>query len=937
MRCSRLKNSSKGFAFLFVLASCVLGINVSAQLGPDSYELKWKQINTPLVRVIFPDGQDPHAKKVVANIQALTFSNSENFQNKKKKIDIVLQEKSTESNGYVALAPFKSEFILTPPQNSLALGSTPWIDLLSVHEFRHVQQYNNLDVGISRAAHVLFGQAAQSFMASMAVPNWFFEGDAVYNETRFSEQGRGRLPSFFTGYKALWKDGKNYNWMKLRNGSLKDFVPNHYPLGYMLVAYGRDKYGADFWKNVVNDAAHFNGLFYAFQKAVKKYSGEEYPEFVNHAFDYYKNELGVSPNPNPSSNSYLDQTIPVFTEEGDLIYIENSFSSVPKFVSQNGDQISSIRTMDNAVDLYFSYKNGKIVYAAFRPDIRRSNVNYNEIQILDVHNGNQYTLTHRTEYFSPDINQSGDEVIAVHVDATESSLDFIEVPSGQITRSIKAPNGSVFCYPKYLSEDKVVVMEKNSQGKMGLISIDKITGNRDTLLPFSNHPMAFPVVAGDTLFFTMAYQGNNSLMAYSLSNRKLNLVETKNIGSVGAFHPAAKNDAFVFYSFTSAGNRLYQVKKDELKLTPISLNDLQQPLEDFGISSTSTIPLNINLDSFKIEDYHKGSHMINFHSLQATMEDPVYQLSWLSDDVMSTTSAEVYFNYNRSDRSKALGASISYGGLFPIITSGINYTFHKSVLYHGSVVDYTQLQPYFGVQVPLNLSKGRSLMGMNFGSNGVYNQTNYLGNYKDSIASNPFFYLSNFISFYHQTQKAPQQINPSWGQSLILSYKLPLNEHKGYQFSVNSNFYFPSFAKNHSIVFNSAYVTNDKDGTVHFSSDFPFSRGYSAINFLEMNKWGINYHLPLLYPDAGFSNIFYLLRVRANFFYDETHAKDLYANHTIFKGTFRSAGAEMYFDTKWWNVVGTSFGIRYSYLLDQDLTGNNSPNRWEILLPLTIF
>jgi hypothetical protein len=31
-----------------------------------------------------------------------------------------------------------------------------------------------------------------------------------------------------------------------------------------------------------------------------------------------------------------------------------------------------------------------------------------------------------------------------------------------------------------------------------------------------------------------------------------------------------------------------------------------------------------------------------------------------------------------------------------------------------------------------------------------------------------------------------------------------------------------------------------------------------------------NYHLPLLYPDWGFGNIVYFLRVRGNAFYDFT-------------------------------------------------------------------
>jgi hypothetical protein len=42
------------------------------------------------------------------------------------------------------------------------------------------------------------------------------------------------------------------------------------------------------------------------------------------------------------------------------------------------------------------------------------------------------------------------------------------------------------------------------------------------------------------------------------------------------------------------------------------------------------------------------------------------------------------------------------------------------------------------------------------------------------------------------------------------------------------------------------------------------------------------------------------------------------------------------FDTKWWNEINISFGIRYSRLLDEDLYGSSGHNRWEIVLPVNL-
>src|SRR5215203_1092822 len=114
---------------------------------------------------------------------------------------------------------------------------------------------------------------------------WLYPTGSL-NETNLTMQGRGRMPFFHNAFRSLWQADKKYSWMKLRNGSFKDFVPTHYPLGYLLVAYGREKYGDEFWKNVTQDAAAFKGLFYPFQKAIKKYSGKSYVQFRTDALNY---------------------------------------------------------------------------------------------------------------------------------------------------------------------------------------------------------------------------------------------------------------------------------------------------------------------------------------------------------------------------------------------------------------------------------------------------------------------------------------------------------------------------------------------------------------------------------------------------------------------------------------------------------------------------
>ena len=119
----------------FLVLLLAISVNVLAQeFGGNPPSLKWQQINTPQVRVIFPKGLDKQASRVADLSGYLHDKTAATIGSSTRKIDIVLQNQTTFSNGYVGLAPWRSEFYLTPLQNSLRLGSLNWTDQLAIHE-----------------------------------------------------------------------------------------------------------------------------------------------------------------------------------------------------------------------------------------------------------------------------------------------------------------------------------------------------------------------------------------------------------------------------------------------------------------------------------------------------------------------------------------------------------------------------------------------------------------------------------------------------------------------------------------------------------------------------------------------------------------------------------------------------------------------------------
>ncbi len=783
---------------------------------------------------------------------------------------------------------------------------------------------------------------AQALANNAAVPNWFFEGDAVYNETNVSKQGRGSLPFFYNGYRSLWKDKKHYSWMKLRNGSFKDFVPNHYDLGYLLVAYGREKYGDKFWKNVTHDAASFKGLFYPFQKAVKKYSGTDYVTFRNEAIDFFEKQFNPQPGNAAGKQPYVNEEYPAF-DGNQIVYIKSGYKQIPQFIIRSGKEEKKLRVKDFSLDNHFSLRNNKIVYAAYRPDVRWGYRDYSDIRIIDISSGKQQIVTHHTKYFSPDISDDGKRIVAVDQSITgKATLDVLSVAEGKLIHKIPNPDQLFYTYPKFFGGNSVIAAVRNALGKMSLAEIDIQTGDTKYLTQSSYNVIGFPCISHDTVYFTSSFEKNDELFAYTFQDKKLWKLVYSGDSGIGKYEPAINNSSIAWTTFTSSGYKLVTASKKDIAFEELDPKTMDKNTSSFGVTSLNNVNSNLLYsvpnDSFAVTKYSKAFRLFNFHSLEPTVDDPEYTITLLSENILNTMQSQFSFTYDRAEQFKKVGFQGTYGAFFPFLSTGIDYTIDRRVYTAvQKAVYFNELEPYAGFNIPLNFSRGRTFTFLNFGSQYVYNESSYKGPYKDTIGNISYSYISSFLSFSHQAQKAKQQIFPHFAQSLNLSYKSALTHYNGNQFLANANIYLPGFINTHSIVLNSAFLTSDTATQINFSSGFPFSRGYESANFFKMYKWGINYHMPLVYPDAGFANIFYLLRVRANLFYDYTYVKDFFNNGNSFEANFSSAGAEINFDTKWWNQANVSIGFRYSYLFDTDLFGKIRNNRWEIILPVNIF
>ena len=939
-----LKNKFSIKVLLLLLLATATKSNAQ-QFGGNPPSIKWNQVKTPAAKVIFPKGLDSSAFEVADIIQRMNNAIKPTIGTKQKQVNIVLQNQTTIANAYVGLAPFRSEFYLTPEQNSFEVGSLPWAAQLSIHEFRHVQQYNNFNVGFSRFLRILFGEGGQALGNDLAIPNWFFEGDAVFNETLVSEQGRGRLPYFFNGYRALWAAGKDYSWMKLRNGSYRDYVPDWYPMGYMLVSYGREKYGDDFWKKVTQDAAAFNGGVYPLQHAIKKYSGLEFTQFRMDAFDYFKDQFGINKKGEPKQgfehsapHFVANEEYPAYVNDSTLIYMKSTYDHLPAFVLKTGKKEKVIRTRDQSLDNYFAYHEGKIIYAAYRSDLRWTYRDYSELQLLDVATGKEKRLTKSSKYFAPDFSPDGKRIVAVQVGPSgKSELHLLNSADGKLLQVVPNPGKLFFTYPKFYGEEKLVSAVRNAEGKMSLAEIDIKTGSVKCLLQFSYKPFGFLAVRKDTVYFTVAAGSEDLLYKQCISTGKLFWMSSyAHTGSIGYYQPALSDNKLAWVGFAADGYKINNKRRDSLKW--IEKKEVCCGLPDFELTALSGNPnagllSSVKVDSLPVTKYPKTYHLFNFHSIIPTISDPDYSIAIIGENVLNTFQSQISFGYNRDEGYKDIGFDAVYGAWLPFIRAGVDYTIDRKGFFKTGNIYWNETDVHGGLQFPFNFSRGRQITGLNFGTDIYYSQANF---HTAEIGSSNYSYLSNYVRFTTHIQQAKQNIYPHFGQSISLSYKTAITGLTASQFLASCNFFFPGLSVNHSLVINAAHQQKGNDNEIDFTNNFPFARGYVAENLYSMNKIGADYHFPIVYPDAGVANTIYFLRLRGNVFYDYSRVSDAFSVGDHHR-SFRSAGAAVFFDTQWFNQVPISFGFRYDRLLDPDVFGGAGRNRFEIILPVAVF
>ncbi|MGB0524716.1 MAG: TolB family protein [Flammeovirgaceae bacterium] len=983
---------------LLVLICCVSSPLLLAQtyeLGLTPSKLKWYQLKTDKVQVVFPKGLDAQAQRIANLVHFLAdTSNTQSIGNISEPVSIFLQNQTTIPNGFVAISPFRSEFFTTPPQFNFA-GSSNWMDLLTIHEYRHVQQNQNAKIGITKFMSVLFGQNGWGFMTGMAIPRWYSEGDAIIAETSFTHSGRGRTPDFDKEYRSLRLEGRRYNYEKASAGSFKDFVPNHYQLGYYMVSHARNHFGKDVWANVLNGAGKYKGIFYPFSHTLKKETSlgtkQLYKETMTYLDSLYtadlaKLELTKATKINRTEKvKYTDYRHPQFLDNDRIIVEKSGFDEIRTYyiVEADGSETELYPSGFN-IDLNasLSVKNNTLVWSEITFHPRWYNKDFSILKRAPaIPSSKKQKLTHRTKYFAPDLSFDESKIIAVQTsEQVTYNLVIVNPNTGELMETLENPENYFFAFPRWMSDNKHIVVTIAKDNQNALVKINSESGEMTLLTEFTNEQIANPYPGKDHVFFTASYTGINNIYAVKTDGSKsiYQVTSTK----LGAFQPAVSPDGktLAYSEFSSLGYDLMTmpIHPNEWKVLAAQPDNILQIHRKAEEEEGGAIFEKIPTEKHEVKRYSKFNGALQLHSWNPIVSDPFEAEGGIEleiDNKLSTISATGGYIYNGNENNGRFYGELAYGQFWPILRVGytgknerdrsypyVYATYEEGVdtLLSASIFRvWDEESVNFGVTLPFNLTQGNIFSNLelsadyeriklDYTSVSLRTRTNHnsfenIDGISNLQADETIGVLDLNLIFSGNQQRARQNIYPKFGYFFGVRHRRVLGNSvgQGETTLLRTRFFLPGLFRNHGTMLIGQYQFASRFDTYGFRNQFAGSRGYGAVNNDGAYRLSANYTFPIAYPDLALGSFAFIQRLKGTLFFDAASyqldgvSAPLFGRErglNDFQLNLTSVGFELTTDFRAFRLLDVDLGARYSYKIDYELIGDSSPHSIEFLL-----
>ena len=955
--------------YFFIIFLILTGLNgVLAQsvqvLSNLSPSIKWQQINTAHFRVLYPQGFSAQGQRMANTLEHIYAPVSVSLGREPlRRTDFILQNQESVANGFVTLGPRRSEFYTTTPQKPSLLGNNDWLSMLALHEYRHVVQYDRSRTGFTNLVYYIFGQNTQNAVASGSVPSWFWEGDAVGIETAMSKSGRGRIPEFSREFRANLLEKGPFNYSKQYLRSFKDYIPNHYVLGYHFNTYLRTKYGAEAVEHMIARTWNvaFIPFWYSFsmRKATGKKMPANYRDMMADLKEQWTAQLAKETLTDFQTINYRKKKVftnydyPQILDDGNIVVLKSGLADIPKItlidVESGKEKTLFTPGPINSAEM-LSVSGSTIVWNEFEYDPRWLRNSYSVIKTYNVATKQQNTYTSKSRYSAAALSPDRSKIATIEMpDDYSCSLVVLDAFNGKPLRKISSETNTFYSMPRWGEDNRQVVVMKTDNGVKSIEIIDTETGIVELVLPPGEEQISNPVLSGGFVYYSSAYSGIDNIYAVNVADKSRYRITSS---KYGAYSPVVGADGSSIYynEYTVAGTDVVKIDLNKSTWQPLAEvvdTDIHYYEPLIEQENNSAILDNVP-DSIYQETRYKKK-FINVHSWGPIFTGDLnsFEIGMFSRNVLSTT--DLFFGYEFDNQGNGNGIlRLSYQGLYPILDLTTTYGFRRADIQYtdttGAVLtdrrNWNEWVVKFGPRIPWKLTNSkyhRSMEILNYV--GFTNVSNYTSTrsgegrgYSFNQLTNGNLYQNEFkIILSNQLKRSKRDIYSRWGQLFIFeNFSTPYGgSFKGGLTAIRAQLYFPGFARHHSINFLAGYqhqqITLDEN-EYWFNNRMPFPRGYPASVFENFYTVRSNYALPILYPDLHIGPWLNIQRIKAELFYDYGYGELDVTNtdrnlQAKFDHLYGSTGIDLTFDINVMRALPLiELGVRFVYIPEYEST-----------------
>ncbi len=888
--------------------------------GENPPSVKWNELKTEHFRIIYPGQLANDAARLGSVLEFAMDSVSDMDNPFRKRTPVLMQNGTVLSNGFVTLAPFRMELDVTPPQDIYAQD---WISQLGLHEFRHVAQLNQLNQRPVRVLRWLTGDIAQGILSSR-FPSWFYEGDAVYNETRLSLSGRGRVAGFEMPLRTLLMEQEDrYSYDKMMFGSFKDFVPDPYIYGYKMTGYLRQKGGPNVWSKAVDHLAnrpyrvlplatylkknfgfYKQGLYYNTIDSLK----QQYKKNID-SFSYTKT-LRIGPARKTSYTSYLyplywDQVLIAFRSSldhpGSFVMIDSTGKE--KIVLRAGRLSSGKADISGSV----------LIWDEVVTDPRWNKRSYSVIRSYNLETKKHRTLSRKSRYFSPDFSADGKRIAVVETDmANRNSITIIEAKNGLLIS--KFHRDEILSTPEWTNENEIAVITTSDKGKQ-LELLNIVSGQWRVLIPYTYNNIADQFNFKNYILFRADWNDVENLFAIDKNSQKIYQV-TNSVYGVRLPSVSAEGEQLVFSEYSAGGFDI-----SSMDIIPGSWKGISP----FGPASGPAADSAKSRTILSDRKYREWAHVFRIHSwiplytdLDQLMNNPVNVkiypgLMLFSQNTLGTMVSSLSYSYQ--DGYNYIHPVLEWRGWYPVFRFNADIggpqTVLRSASGHEGIRNQIPVQLNLQTYIPLSFSVRANTIQLIPGAGFEYIPVWYVD---ETNLRNGVSLVHLKFSGFNYRRMSVRDLYPRLGQNFNATMSFEPGKYiYGYLYSARTGIFLPGPFLHHHIIVNAGFQIQKPSRYLLPYLRVNPPRGYQNIVTESYAAVSVNYAFPLAYPDISIAPILYIKRFRMNLFYDFIYSPDFKIPRTR-KTRFYSTGGEFMTDLHAVRLIfPISAGIRLGY------------------------